>query len=328
MRLLAVDDDPLILDLLPIVFRQAHLPKITVATSGPAALEMLKDPEFEVDGLILDIEMPDMTGIELCQRVRKMPRYRHTPVLMLTSVTDSTRIERAFAAGADDYITKPFDVKEIATRVRVAERMTDRSTQAPVIDLMRQDDAARPGLHDFDVTDPIRITQSEQLILPFALGNYLSQLSRRRLDSCTIFAIRISNIDSIFASTTTQEYGKALAAIVDATSKVVNSPNLLMAYEGDGVFLCIIQGTEAPAWPEIEDEIQAHLSKAKLTFDDGRALDMKIAIGNPITPNASRNQRVKKTFDRARDRALSREKIKSKQNSSGYRNSGPSLLPS
>lgn len=328
MRLLAVDDDPLILDLLPIVFRQANLPQITVATSGPDALETLSDPEIEVDGLILDIEMPDMSGIELCRRIRQMPRYRHTPVLMLTSATDSTRIERAFAAGADDYITKPFDVKEIATRVRVAQRMTEKSVHAPLLDPERMSAGGTAGDHGFGVADPVRLAHAEQLILPFALGNYLSQLSRRRLDSCSIFAVRISNIDMLFATTTAREYANALSAIVGAVSSVVACPNMLMTYEGDGVFLCITQGTEAPAWPEIEDDIQDALMRADLSFDDGRVMDIKIAVGNPVTPNASRNQRVKKTFDRARDRAMSREKIKIKHHNSGAKAGGPGLFPS
>lgn len=327
MRLLAVDDDPLILDLLPIVFRQANLPQITVASSGPAALEMLSDQEFEVDGLILDIEMPEMNGIELCQIVRKLPRYRHKPILMLTSVTDSTRIERAFAAGADDYITKPFDVKDIATRVRVAERMAERSVRAPVLDPERQDDAAIEGRHGFEVSDPVRVANANHLILPFALGNYLSQLSRRHLDSCTIFGVHVADIDVLYASCKPHEYARAVGGIVDAIYEVIGCPHMLMAYEGDGMFLCITQGTEPPEWPAIESDLQDAIDARRLAFDDGRRMMPQVSVGNPVTPNASRNQRVKKTFDRARDRALSREKIKTKMG--GPSSAGaPGRLPS
>lgn len=326
MRLLAVDDDPLILDLLPIVFRQANLPQITVASSGPAALEMLSDQDFEVDGLILDIEMPEMSGIELCKAVRKMPRYRHKPILMLTSITDSTRIERAFSAGADDYITKPFDVKDIATRVRVAERMAQRSIRAPLLDADRYDDAAIEGRHGFEITDPVRVANADQLILPFALGNYLSQLSRRRLDSCTIFGVHVADIDVLYASSKPHEYARAFSGIVEAICDVVPCPNMLMAYEGNGMFLCITQGSEPPEWPAIEDDLQEAIDARRLSFDDGRRMMPQVSVGNPVTPNASRNQRVKKTFDRARDRALSREKIKTKMG--GHPSTGtPGRLP-
>lgn len=324
MRLLAVDDDPLILDLLPVVFRQANLPQISVATSGEAALELLSEPETEIDGLILDIEMPKMNGIELCRTLRQMPRYRHKPILMLTSAKDSTRIERAFAAGADDYITKPFDVKEIATRVRVAERMTQKSIRAPLLDPSAIAAGGPEGQHSFELNDPVRIAGAGELILPFALGNYLSQLSRCSLDTCNIFAVHIADIDLIYASTTSREFATVLKAGTDAIVKVLNSPNLLMAYEGDGMFLCIVQGVEPPAWPDVEIDVQDALKASGLTYDDGRKMHVKLSVGNPITPNASRNQRVKKTFDRARDRAMSRERSKIKQDGSiGVGSRGP-----
>ena len=313
MRLLAVDDDPLILDLLPIVFRQANLPQVTVASSGQAALEMVSEPDAEFDCLILDIEMPGMSGIELCEQVRKLPRYRNTPILMLTAVTDRVRIERAFAAGADDYITKPFDVKEIATRVRVAQRMTDRSVHAPILDTRAVNLDDIPGAHRFEVTDPVRLAHTPQLILPFALGNYLSQLSRRRLDDCSIFAARIEGIETFYNGCKPHEFARLLDRTVRAIAEVVDWPHALMAYEGNGLILCITQGAEAPAWPEMEDRICEALAGDTTVFDDQSPLRIDISVGNPIMPNASRNQRVKKTFDRARDRLNTREKIKDKQ---------------
>ncbi|UWR10155.1 response regulator [Sulfitobacter mediterraneus] len=311
MRLLAVDDDPLILDLLPLVFKQADLPDITLASNGPAALNHLADPDVEYDCLLLDVEMPEMDGITLCERIRALPRYRNTPILMLTSVTDHKRIESAFAAGANDYITKPFDVKEMVTRVRVARRMTETTDLVPRLDPLDQI-VAEPGHHAFDLADPVRISHLNQLILPFSLGNYLSQLSRRRLDACTIFATKVEDIDGLFARCQTHEFAIALTEVVDAISEVVDCPHMLMTYQGDGVFLSIMQGSEPPQWPEIEDQVHAVLDQGAALFDDGTSMGLSVSIGNPITPNASRNQRVKKTFDRAIGRAMMREKSKAK----------------
>jgi DNA-binding response OmpR family regulator len=312
MRLLAVDDDPVILDLLPIIFRQADLTDMVTADSSASALQILQNQSRPFECILLDIEMPGMTGIELCTKIRQMPQYRHTPILMLTSVTDNTRIERAFAAGADDYITKPFDVKEIATRVRVAQRMTEKSGNAPILDTTKIDQTLDKGTHDFALSDPVRLHHAAQMILPFALGNYLSQLSRTRLDSCTIFAAHIADVDSLFANSKPHEFAIALSETVDSIAEVVNCPNLLMAYEGDGTFLCILQGAEAPAWPDIEDQILEVLEERAPVFDDGRPMNLDVSVGNPVMPNASRNQRVKKTFDRARARAFSRAMSKEK----------------
>lgn len=307
MRLLAVDDDPLILDLLPIVFRQANLPQVTLASSGPAALEILSDPDREFDVLLLDVDMPSMTGIELCRKIRKLDRYRDTPILMLTAVTDSVRIEKAFAAGANDYITKPFDIKEIVTRVRVAKRMTEKTDRVPLLSPEPSNPPGEPGVHAFDLAEPVRLRNRDRLILPFSLGNYLSQLSRRRLDSCTVFAARIPQIVTLWEERTTAEYARTLCRTVDAISTVLDHPSLLMSYEGRGTFLCITQGPGAPAWPEIEDRINAALNHQQRGEEHPSPLRFEVVVGNPITPNASRTQRVKKTFDRAIERALQRE---------------------
>ena len=133
MRLLAVDDDPVILDLLPIIFRQADLTDMVTADSSASALQILENQSRPFECILLDIEMPGMTGIELCTKIRQMPQYRHTPILMLTSVTDNTRIERAFAAGADDYITKPFSPRELVARLKaVLRRTTPPGVETPI----------------------------------------------------------------------------------------------------------------------------------------------------------------------------------------------------
>lgn len=313
MKLLAVDDNPQILEVLPAIFKQANLPHITLANSGANALMLLEDPDQHFDVLLLDINMPQMNGIQLCQRIRKIARYRNTPILMLTSTTDKDHVERAFAAGANDYITKPFDVKDIVMRVRVAQRMAGRSPKVPTLDPAALRPDIPEGTHPMRLADPVRIAGVNQLILPFSLGNYLSQLSRRRLDGCNIFAVRINDIGMLFASAKTHEFASALSQVVVAIADVVDCPRLLMAYQGDGTLLCITQCEEAPAWPEVEELVQDRLNENARMLANGWPMGLNVAIGNPISPNASSNQRVKKTFDRAIERAEHRERTKGKQ---------------
>ncbi|MEM6941782.1 MAG: response regulator [Pseudomonadota bacterium] len=313
MKLLAVDDNPQILEVLPAIFRQASLLQITLANSAANALALLNDPEQHFDVLLLDINMPQMDGIDLCRHIRLMPQYRTAPILMLTSAADRDHIERAFAAGADDYVTKPFDVKDIVTRVRVAERMAARAPRAKSLDPNYRYLDVPEGVHPMRLADPVRIAKVDQLILPFSLGNYLSQLSRRRLDGCHIFSVRLLDVGMLYASAKTHEFALGLKQVVQAVTQVVHCPRLLMAYQGEGTFICITQCEEAPAWPEVEERVQDMLNKSAQTLENGWPMGLIVAIGNPITPNASSNQRVKKTFDRAVERALHREKAKSRQ---------------
>ena len=93
-----------------------------------------------------------------------------------------------------------------------------------------------------------------------------------------------------------------------AIVEVVDHPNLLLAYEGKGMILAISQGVEPPEWPEIEDRTHALLDSGSAVYTDGTPMDLRVSIGNPIPPYTNRNQRVKKTFDRAIDRAMMRSR--------------------
>ena len=310
MKILAVDDDPFIRELLPVVFREAEYPHLTLAASGTAALELLETTKEHFDCLLLDIEMPEMDGITLCRRIRTLEAYQDTPILMVTSRADATAIESAFAAGANDYVTKPFDVKDIATRVHIAERMLENTQRAPRLDPQHLKDVGEPGVHDFALADPVHINGVDQLVLPFSLGNYLSQLSRQHLDICQVFAAKIEHIDELYATCNTAEFARAIAAAAEAISRVVDCPQLLMTHNGSGTLLCIVTGDSLPAWPEIEVLIQGELDGMDLRHDDNSPMAVMLSVGGPIQPNASRTQRVRKTFDRAIRRVAMRQKVK------------------
>ena len=92
-------------------------------------------------------------------------------------------------------------------------------------------------------------------------------------------------------------------------------PNLLLAYEGKGIILAITQGAEPPDWPVIEDQAHALLNAGAAVYADGTPMNLRVSIGNPIPPYTNRNQRVKKTFDRATDRAMMRSRSNAAQRS-------------
>lgn len=114
-RILFAEDDP---DVVRMVSRHLRAEGFEVVhcADGRRALEVA--PGAGASLVISDIEMPELDGLGLLQELRAHPLLRHLPVMMLTAMGDDQHIVRAFELGADDYVIKPFSVREVAARAR------------------------------------------------------------------------------------------------------------------------------------------------------------------------------------------------------------------
>lgn len=103
---------------------------VRIAESGEQGLRMSLDEERPPSLLLLDLMLPGMTGVELCRRLRREPLTKKIPIIMLTAkAAEGDKVE-GLETGADDYITKPFSVKEVIARVRaVLRRVDDEAVQ-------------------------------------------------------------------------------------------------------------------------------------------------------------------------------------------------------
>jgi diguanylate cyclase (GGDEF)-like protein len=124
--ILVADDSPSNLQLLyDILSRSGY--EILVAENGEEVLEIIE--ETNPDIFLLDIMMPGMDGLELCARLKEMQRFSATPIVFITAKNSAEDIVRGFAAGAVDYIPKPFNEAEILARVRTHIRLHDVLTE-------------------------------------------------------------------------------------------------------------------------------------------------------------------------------------------------------
>jgi two-component system OmpR family response regulator len=117
-HLLIVDDDEDILSLLTTFFRK-HSHTVTVAADGAAMFAALD--EHSIDLVILDLMLRGEDGLTLCRRLRATS---HVPIIMLTAMADHTDRVVGLEVGADDYLTKPFDQRELLARVKAVLRRT------------------------------------------------------------------------------------------------------------------------------------------------------------------------------------------------------------
>ncbi len=124
-RLLVVEDDPDIANMLKIYFSGLQY-DVDVANRGRDALEKTKQVLPHL--IVLDIMLPDIDGYEVCRTLRTNMRTSHIPVIFLTQKDERSDKLQGLELGADDYITKPFDIEELKLRVQGAIRRSERES--------------------------------------------------------------------------------------------------------------------------------------------------------------------------------------------------------
>lgn len=124
-RILVVEDDPDISNMLKIYF-SAQGYEVAVAGRGNDALDRTRKQLPSV--IVLDIMLPDIDGYEVCTRLRKTMRTSHVPIIFLTQKDERSDRIAGLELGADDYITKPFDIEELRLRVQGAMRRAERES--------------------------------------------------------------------------------------------------------------------------------------------------------------------------------------------------------
>jgi diguanylate cyclase (GGDEF)-like protein len=143
LKILVADDSPVYRKLVEQSLSQDHCTVLS-AKNGREAIDLFAEHQPGV--VITDWTMPDLSGIELCQRIRRDFGEVYAYVILLTGNTDKEEVIEGLAAGADDYVTKPFHPGELQARVRVGRRM---------VDLHRQVQDKNRQLEEMALTDPL-----------------------------------------------------------------------------------------------------------------------------------------------------------------------------
>lgn len=264
LRILAVDDDPFIRELLPKIAARVGYADIAVAASAADALTAIATAPAPFDVLLLDINMPDISGIDLCAQVRRLPRYADAPIIMLTAMTDTNHLDRAFLAGASDYVFKPFEIIDFGNRLQAAK--------AQVLD--RRAGAMRGGPR----------AGVASLIEHAALQNYLRQLSGRGLTDAYVMAFVAYGMDT--SDPLSDEVARAIAAVAGGSGHLMSCPH-------PGVFVLVASAEHLPDHRRLQAAVQARLARATATAD------VTLTVGQAVRPGRKREDRARTAIDRA-----------------------------
>src|SRR6476660_3847527 len=150
--------------------------RVTVAGTGPAALEAFEENEADVDLIILDIMLPGMSGYAVCESLRK--QGSDVPILVLSARTLSEDRTRGFDVGANQYLSKPFDLEELLSRVknllthfsRRHQSTAERHGGISIYEFA----AAKINFPQFELTvdgKPVQLTKREWELLEFFVEN-------------------------------------------------------------------------------------------------------------------------------------------------------------
>jgi two-component system KDP operon response regulator KdpE len=165
-KILVIDDDPEILELLDMLLSRAGA---RVATAQTAADGLRQFYAFRPDLVILDLMMPQMSGWEVCERLRELS---NVPIIMLTALTETRDVARGLECGADDYVTKPFASQILMARIQALLRRATLAG-APTSSFAYEDGHLSIDFERRQVivrNSPVRLTPTE-----FKLLTYLFQ---------------------------------------------------------------------------------------------------------------------------------------------------------
>ena len=122
-KVLVVDDEKLIVKGIRFSLEQDGF-EVACAYDGEEALQMAKETEYDM--VLLDVMLPKLNGFEVCQAIRE---FSEMPIIMLTAKGDDMDKILGLEYGADDYITKPFNILEVKARIKAIMRRTERQTE-------------------------------------------------------------------------------------------------------------------------------------------------------------------------------------------------------
>lgn len=286
MKILAVDDDETILELLGLAIQVFGDYEVVCASSGFDALKKIGEATQPFDCFLLDIQMPNMTGIDLCGSIRTNHRYVETPIIMLTAMSEKRYIDAAFSAGATDFIVKPFDMLELKSRIHLAEKQSLHSHKpatAPKTIQSLANNLVEENL--YKITDPIPMVDVDHALRPDVFSNYLEQLHRLQYLRTKVFAIQVQDISTIYSYSTGLEFRDHMTDITEEIVGHIADAQGLICYLGNGLFCCIIDAQFSERLQDLPVDLDASIYNLGMVYRNGAHVDVQFEIGAAVSPS-------------------------------------------
>lgn len=277
LKVLAVDDDPIIRELIRHVVTSWGYADLTIAESGEQAVELVDKEARPFDCLLIDMKMAEMSGAELCSWVRKLSEYEDTPIFIVTALSEKGDIDLAFAAGASDYISKPIIPSDLTLRLNQVRRNIIRS-ELSASKAEKYSDLSSVGFHQ-----PILVGGSSEEIEIDAMRNYVIRLAKSRTEDMNAFSFVIKGAAKIHSLCDHEDFLDVLKVTEGMIAKCLSKHRFFISYIGYGAFAGVVQSDIAhdPMWKDIERRVQVSLRGVKVRSPSGSPIEVIPYMSGP-----------------------------------------------
>ncbi|MBL4767593.1 MAG: response regulator transcription factor [Rhodobacteraceae bacterium] len=237
-RILVVDNEHDIREFLKVALSASGYFDVEVASNASEALLAMDKLTGAFDCLLVDIQMPLVSGIDLCAVVRQNPEYSSVPIIMLTAMSDRKYLDSAFSKGATDYVSKPFDVMDLRMRIGRARKNTLRqphcAKEAPShLSVETANQLAGP----LKLDQPTYLVGIDRCVHPDAFENYVLQSSSQGLQCSFVSAVKIANIQWFHRTLSKNAYLGVLRCVAELLSDETSLCGGVLSYRENGIFL-------------------------------------------------------------------------------------------
>lgn len=267
MRILVVDDDPDFLMLFRGALMSLGYTDLTLADSGEDALAKAMNAPRPFDCFITDVQMPGMDGIELVRRLRTFPQFADTPIIMNTAMSDLDHIDRAFSAGATDYLNKPIDEIEIRTRLAVIHQLflERQRAEAPSEKIVTE---TAPALPSYGFHDGIPMKRIQGAVDKLALQNYIKTLGMFRALATSVMAVQVINAREIYDLEGGCVFGEVMIDVATCLSDCQRDKRCLINYIGGGTFIVAGPNAELLEPEALEAQLYLYLAEFQSLYEE------------------------------------------------------------
>ncbi|EHQ89605.1 GGDEF domain-containing response regulator [Desulfosporosinus youngiae] len=314
MAIAIVDDTLFSLEVLKASLRAAGYYDIITLSSAKELYQLVEGQSelgiVELDLILMDIVMPEISGIEACQSIKKRSWLVDVPVIMVTSRTDTNDLQLAFSAGAMDYIKKPLDNVELLARVRSAlklkhETARRKARELELIEVTRQLQAANEKLQSLSFFDGLTGIANRRNFDQ----RLMQEIKRSRREGMPLSLIML-DIDYFKAFNDTYGHLKGddcLILVASLLVKALKRPGDFPARYGGEEFAVILPNTDDIGAAVIAEELRTSIERADVEHVNSLCAG-RVTVSLGMVTKFPGQEETSEDLIRAADRALYRSK--------------------